>query len=90
MFATTGLKRSEVLNLKIGDIDLEKRMVISKSHRGRTKRAWVSFFIEECKGALKRYLSTRNDKNPKLFPLSRETLWKIFGKGMAYILTHKF
>jgi integrase len=67
--------------LKIEDIDIEKRMVIPKSHRGRTKRAWVSFFNEECQEVLKRYLAKRNDKNPKLFPLARKTLWKIFGKG---------
>jgi len=72
MFATTGLRRSEVLNLKIEDID--KRMVIPKSHRGRTKRAWVSFFNQECQEVLKRYLASINDKNPKLFPLARETL----------------
>jgi integrase len=81
MFATTGLRRSEVLNLKIEDIDIEKRMVIPKSHRGRTKRAWVSFFNEECQEVLRRYLASRNDKNLKLFPLARKTLWKIFGKG---------
>jgi hypothetical protein len=71
MFATTGLRRSEVLNLKIEDVDLEKRMVMPKAHRGRSKRVWVSFFNEECAEALKRYLSARNDKNPKLFPLGR-------------------
>jgi integrase/recombinase XerD len=81
MFATTGLRRSEVLNLKIEDIDFEKRMVIPKAHYGRTKRAWVSFFNEECQEVLKRYLATRKDKNPKLFPLARATLWKIFGRG---------
>ena len=81
MFATTGLRRSEVLNLEIKDIDLEKRMVIPKARISRTKRVWVSFFNEECQEVLKRYLAARNDKNPKLFPLARDTLWKIFGRG---------
>ena len=81
MFATTGLRRSEVLNLEIKDIDLEKRMVIPKARTSRTKKVWVSFFNEECQEILKRYLATRNDKNPKLFPLARDTMWKIFRKG---------
>ncbi len=88
MFATTGLRKSEVLNLKIEDIDLEERMVTPKAHRGRTKRVWVSFFNEECQKVLKRYLSKRNDNNPKLFPISRVTLWKIFRRGRDKINVH--
>jgi len=88
MFATTGLRKSEVLNLKIEDIDMEKRMVIPKAHQGRTKRAWVSFFNEECQEVLKRYLSMRKDKKPKLFPISRVTLWKIFRRGREKINVH--
>jgi hypothetical protein len=60
-------------------------MVIPKSHRGRTKRAWVSFFNEECQEVLKRYLASRNDKNPKLFPLAEKPYGKFSEKRMAYI-----
>jgi len=88
MFATTGLRKSEVLNLKIEDIDLEKRMVLPKAHRGRTKRVWVSFFNKECEEVLRRYLSKRKDENPKLFPISRVTLWKIFRRGREKINVH--
>ena len=88
MFATTGLRKSEVLNLRIKDIDVDKRMVIPKAHQGRTKRAWVSFFNEECQEVLKRYLSMRKDKNPKLFPISRVTLWKMFRRGREKINVH--
>ena len=88
MFATTGLRKSEVLNLRIEDVDMEKRMVIPRAHRGRTKRAWVSFFNGECQEVLKRYLSMRKDKNPKLFPISRVTLWKIFRRGREKINVH--
>jgi integrase len=88
MFATTGLRKSEVLNLKIEEVDMENRMVMPKAHRGRTKRAWISFFNKECEEVLKRYLSTRKDKNPKLFPISRVTLWKIFRRGRKKINVH--
>jgi integrase len=81
MFATTGLRKNEVLNLKIEDVDLESRMVVPKAHIGRTKHAWVSFFNEECEKALKEYLSKRNDRNPKLFPISRGKLCEMFRRG---------
>ncbi|PUA31038.1 MAG: hypothetical protein B9J98_08115, partial [Candidatus Terraquivivens tikiterensis] len=35
IYSTTGLRRKEVLNLKIGDIDFEKRMIIPKGSSSR-------------------------------------------------------
>ena len=70
LYASSGLRRMEVLNIAIGDIDFEKRMIKPKAHSGETKKAWLSFFNEETSRVLKQYLEDRIDDNPKLFPMS--------------------
>jgi len=69
IYSTTGLRRKEVLNLKIGDIDFEKRMIIPKGSSSRTKRSWITFYNDEAEEALKEYLGSFNglDKEAKLF-----------------------
>jgi hypothetical protein len=37
----------------------------------RAKKSWVAFFNEEAELALKEYLATKKDGNPKLFRISR-------------------
>jgi integrase len=69
--ATSGLRKNEVLSLNRDDVDLEKRMIIPRKKNGtRTKRTWVSFFNEEAKAALLKYIETRIDDDPRLFRLS--------------------
>jgi len=58
IYSTTGLRRKEVLNLRIGDIDFEKRMVIPKGSSSRTKRTWITFYNDEAEKALKDYLGS--------------------------------
>ena len=79
MYATTGLRESELLSLTFDNIDLDRRMIIPKKH-SRTKTTWVSFFNKEAKNALTKYLSTRNDDDPRLFPIKRRSLCKMFKK----------
>ncbi|TET26548.1 MAG: hypothetical protein E3J73_04285 [Candidatus Bathyarchaeum sp.] len=79
MYASTGLRKKELLSLTKGDIDWEKRMIIPNNHNGDTKRSWVTFFNEEAEQALRGYLKTRTDSNPKLFRISPQTfidIWK--------------
>jgi len=45
MFLTTGLRKSELLELKIGDIDLEKRM-IRPFKSTRTKTQGLTFYTQ--------------------------------------------
>jgi integrase len=71
-YASSGLRRNEVLSLDLKDVDFDKRMIKPKTHTGDTKKAWISFFNEECEKALKQYMETRSDNNPKLFPLARK------------------
>ena len=60
-YATTGLRRSEVLELKRNpDIDFQMRLVRSK-HDTRTKKAGVTFYNEECERYLRKYLDSRAD-----------------------------
>ena len=70
LYASSGLRRTEVLNVLIRDIDFGKRMIRPKPHSGETKKALLSFFNEETSHVLKQYLESRNDDNPKLFPMA--------------------
>ncbi|MEO0242806.1 MAG: tyrosine-type recombinase/integrase [candidate division WOR-3 bacterium] len=72
IYSTTGLRRKEALNLKIGDIDFEKRMIIPKGSSSRTKRTWITFYNDEAEEALKNYLGSiqRLDKERRVFPVT--------------------
>jgi len=79
LYASSGLRRQEALSLKIEDLDFKSHMVKPNPHNGRTKHAWVSFFNQETAKALKQYLASRHDSNPKLFPMARvqeRKLWR--------------
>ena len=90
LYASSGLRRMEVLNLSITDIDFGKRMIKPKAHSGETKKAWLSFFNEETLYALHRYLETRKDDNPKLFPMSNSEshhLWSEAKRKTGFDIT---
>jgi len=80
LYATTGLRRDEILSLKLEDIDFEKRMITPDNHGGETKKSWVSFYNEEAEKALKEYLdSKKHSRSERLFPMQRQEvieLWK--------------
>ena len=80
LYATTGLRREEILSLKPEDINYGKRMITPKNHEGETKKSWVSFYNEEAETLLKEYLAAkRQSRSPRLFPMQRDEvveLWK--------------
>jgi integrase len=80
LYATTGLRRDEILSLKPEDIDFSKRMITPDNHEGETKKSWVSFYNEEAEQALKEYLATKKpSRSDRLFPMQRQEvveLWK--------------
>jgi len=82
MYATTGLRRNELLNIRLSEIDFEKRMIIPNKGCNNTKNTWITFFNEEAEKALKEYLETRTDLTPesRLFPIAPKTTNKIFTK----------
>jgi integrase len=57
MGATTGLRKGELLSLRVDDIDFSTRTVVPKAHSGRTKHSWVSFYNEECEQALRQHIA---------------------------------
>jgi len=80
LYATTGLRREEILSLKPEDINYGKRMITPKNYEGETKKSWVSFYNEEAETLLKEYLAAkRQSRSPRLFPMQRDEvveLWK--------------
>jgi integrase/recombinase XerD len=81
LYATTGLRRDEILSLKPEDIDFSKRMITPDNHNGETKKSWVSFYNDEAEQALKEYVATKKQsRSQRLFPMQRDEvvdLWKI-------------
>jgi integrase len=78
LYASSGLRRHEALSSYIEDLDFSTCMIKPKPHTGKTKHTWITAFNRECYEALKQYLASRRDSNPKLFPMGRadeEHLW---------------
>jgi integrase len=67
MYASTGLRKMELLSLRRADIDWARRVIVPSNHSGGTKRSWVTFFNAEAEAALREYLATRRDESPRLF-----------------------
>jgi integrase len=80
LYATTGLRRDEILSPKPEDINFSKRMITPDNHEGETKKSWVSFYNEEAESVLNDYLSTKKvSRSNRLFPMQRQEvveLWK--------------
>ena len=81
LYATTGLRRQEILSLKPEDIDFEKRLITPNIHEGETKKSWASFYNDEAEIVLKEYLASKKpSKSDRLFPMQREEmvrLWRV-------------
>jgi integrase len=76
--ATSGLRKSEVWNLRKNDIDRELRAIIPNCHSGKTKRSGISFYNEEAEKALLEFEKSMNpwqSKSEKLLPISKMRLY---------------
>jgi integrase len=80
MFLTSGLRKSELLDLTVSEIDFNTRSIKSR-HDTRTKKAGVTFYNEECETYLQRYLDSRTDKNEKLFRIGTRDYMRIWTKA---------
>ena len=47
LYATSGLRRQEILSLTADNINFEKRMITPSNHLGETLKSWCSFYNEE-------------------------------------------
>ncbi len=50
-------------------MDLERRVLVPRTHTGATKHNWYGFFNSEAKERLEEYLASRKDRKEKLFPM---------------------
>jgi integrase len=80
MYATSGLRKSELLGLSLDDIDLENRLIIPKNAHttGTTKNTWATCFNVEAQTYLRQYLASRKTDDKRLFSISETTLRRIF------------
>jgi integrase len=79
LYATTGLRKDEILSLRLEDIDFEKRMITPDNHEGDTKKSWVSFYNDEAEKALKEYLSIKKtSRSHRIFPMQRQEVIKLW------------
>ena len=80
LYASSGLRRSEVLSLEYENIDFSTRMITPNGHHGETKKSWLSFYNIEAGEVLSEHLRRKRvSRSLKLFPMPREAerrLWK--------------
>jgi integrase len=84
VYATSGLPNSEVVNLEMGDVDFDKRMLIPKKQENKLKHVWVAFYNDEAAQALEKYLASRNAAGLRLFNLTRSHARRILRKASNY------
>jgi len=81
LWASSGRRRNEILGLTLGDIDLEKRMLMPNGSGSSTKRTWVSFYGEEAERGLRRYIrEAKISDNSPLFS-SKSQIERAFRKA---------
>ncbi|MGA3289301.1 MAG: phage integrase N-terminal SAM-like domain-containing protein [Candidatus Bathyarchaeia archaeon] len=62
LYVSTGLRRKEILSLKLEDIDFERRMITPNNHLG--------FYNQEAELTLREYLATKKpSRSQGLFPM---------------------
>jgi len=64
LYATTGLRRTELLTLTIDEVDIENRTIIPRNahETGNTKNCWVGVFNNETQNYLRQYLTKKRTK----------------------------
>jgi intergrase/recombinase len=88
-FATTGLRKNEILTLTVDKINLETRAVIPQ-HFTRVKRSGITFFNAETETWLKKFLNYGDVKEGMLFNFIYQEwgkLWRIASKAAGVRIT---
>jgi integrase len=65
LLASSGLRKSEVWNLRKSEINRNIRCIIPKCHSGETKQSGISFYNDEAEKILEEYLKQRSPKQNK-------------------------
>jgi len=84
LLATSGLRRHELLELKLAQIDLEKRMILPNGCQTPTKLQGLTFFNDEAKAPLARLLSSKPiGPDGRIFWLHGDPLKRGFERASA-------
>ena len=75
-FATSGLRKSELLGLEIADVDLTKNMIVPRRSNNSSKNVWVTFFNQEAEDKIRELLEHVNSN--KLFNISGKGFKKMW------------
>lgn len=96
LLAKTGMRRGELIDLNVDDIDWGNYSIMLKPKRKRSRR--IVFFDEECAIVLKRWLAVREKMKPKTKALfinygsrrriDRNTVYRIVTKHAARVGLH--
>jgi len=83
LYASSGLRKTELLKLTIADVDIETRLIIPRNthETSTTKNTWVTCFNAEAQTYLKRFLANRRDNDSRLIPVSQIALERAFRKA---------
>lgn len=81
---TTGVRISELINLKLEDVNWTERMIHIPKGKGKKER--IVLFTKECAEHLKSYLQTRNEDVPFVF-LNRNGTGSITCRNIQYWFT---
>jgi len=79
MYATSGLRSAELVQLTMDDIDEEDRMLIPDKE-SESKQTWVSFYNEEAEAAFAAYKPHREPGDDRLLQLSKPAVLNMFQK----------
>jgi len=90
MFASSGLRRHELMELIPLRIDMEKGMVMPSSDPSQTKLQWVTFFNFEAKILLQELLRAKSPSpNERIFRMHDDTPTKILRRVSGGKITPK-
>ena len=83
LFATSGIRRNELLSLTVKDIDLEKRQITpNNAHKtNTTKKSYVTFFNTEAQRYLKQYSDNKRKDNTRIFPFTETAIRRGFTRA---------
>jgi integrase len=91
-YCVTGLRRNDIMSLMKTELHRDLRMIV-KNNGSRTKHRWITFYNEELADLLHDYLDSREDDNPKVFPISRcrtfQKEWRIAKEKTGLDITPK-
>ena len=82
-FLSTGCRLSEVLNVKIKEVDFVNKTLLVIGKGDKERRV---YFTERCKRTLLNYLNSRKDTCEYLFVTDRKPYRKISSRGMEAIV----